>query len=344
MFLISLEQAINGDLFHMAKLFSIEKAELGSQWDHFIDRSPDRTIFAKTDYLLNVDCRIGTYFCFNSSELRGAIVLVESKDGSEVIIDDLVIYSGIYLGPPTNKQNQSQQLSERFEVVSFIADWLARTYSKIEFSLPPTVIDIRPFQWFNYGSDKNRYAIDVRYTSFLDISDFSIAKNLDEIGCYVQSSYSRKQQIRYAKKDGVTTEEFTDFKLFIDFYILTMQRQNINIIHDKMDKMKNLIGALIKKEKGKMFISKDRIGNIGSVAVYGLDGREAWYLFGASDPNMRNTPTGTAVLWDAFDRLAKCGITTVDLEGVNSPKRGWFKLSFGGTLKPYYSISNTISV
>lgn len=327
----------------MAKLFSIEKAELGSQWDHFIDSSPDRTIFSKTDYLLNVNCRIGTYYCFNSSELRGAIALVESQDGSEAIIDDLVIYSGIYLGPPTNKQNQSQQLSERFEVTSFIANWLARTYSKIEFSLPPTIIDIRPFQWFNYGSDLNRYAIDVKYTSFLDISDFLTANTLEEISCYVQSSYSRKQQIRYAQKDGVTTEEFIDVKLFIDFYILTMQRQNIQIIHEKMDKMENLIIALIKNKKAKMFISKDRIGNIGSAAVYGLDGGKAWYLFGASDPNMRSTPTGTAVLWDAFDRLAKCGVTTIDLEGVNSPKRGWFKLSFGGSLKPYYSISNTFS-
>jgi hypothetical protein len=292
---------------------------------------------------LNVDSRIRTYYCFNSSELRGAIVLVESQDGSEAIIDDLVIYSGIYLGPPTNKQNQSQQLSERFEVTSFIADWLARTYSKIEFSLPPTVIDIRPFQWFNYGSDRNRYAIDVRYTSFLDISDFLTANALEEIGCYGQSSYSRKQQIRYAQRDGVITEEFIDVNLFIDFYILTMQRQNIHLIHEKIDKMKNLIAALIKNEKAKMFISKDRGGNIGSAAVYGLDGREAWYLFGASDPNMRNTPTGTAVLWDAFNRLAKCGITTIDLEGVNSPKRGWFKLSFGGSLEPYYSISNLIS-
>ena len=165
----------------------------------------------------------------------------------------------------------------------------------------------------------------------------------EEISCYVQSSYSRKQQIRYAQKDGVTTEEFIDVKLFIDFYILTMQRQNIQIIHEKMDKMENLIIALIKNKKAKMFISKDRIGNIGSAAVYGLDGGKAWYLFGASDPNMRSTPTGTAVLWDAFDRLAKCGVTTIDLEGVNSPKRGWFKLSFGGSLKPYYSISNTFS-
>jgi len=26
------------------------------------------------------------------------------------------------------------------------------------------------------------------------------------------------------------------------------------------------------------------------------------------------------------------------MEGVNSPHRGWFKLSFGGDIRPYYQI------
>jgi hypothetical protein len=36
--------------------------------------------------------------------------------------------------------------------------------------------------------------------------------------------------------------------------------------------------------------------------------------------------------------LALEGIAEVDLEGVNSPRRGWFKLSFGGALLPYYEL------
>ena len=43
--------------------------------------------------------------------------------------------------------------------------------------------------------------------------------------------------------------------------------------------------------------------------------------------------------WLAWSRLfTDHGIKHIDLEGVNSPKRGWFKLSFGGTLENYYSI------
>ena len=33
------------------------------------------------------------------------------------------------------------------------------------------------------------------------------------------------------------------------------------------------------------------------------------------------------------------GVKFVNLEGVNSPFRGWYKLSFGGNLKPYYRLT-----
>jgi len=48
--------------------------------------------------------------------------------------------------------------------------------------------------------------------------------------------------------------------------------------------------------------------------------------------------SGTIVLWDALKALEKSGVSEVDFEGVNSPARGWFKLSFGGDLRPYYEV------
>jgi lipid II:glycine glycyltransferase (peptidoglycan interpeptide bridge formation enzyme) len=74
------------------------------------------------------------------------------------------------------------------------------------------------------------------------------------------------------------------------------------------------------------------------MAVMGLDARRAYYLFGASDPALRDSHCGSAVLWDAFCFLASSGVAEVDLEGVNSPRRGWFKLSYGAALVTYYEL------
>ena len=52
----------------------------------------------------------------------------------------------------------------------------------------------------------------------------------------------------------------------------------------------------------------------GSIAVYVIDQLKAYYMFGASDPALRNSPTGTAVLWDAFSELAKVGVKKLILK------------------------------
>ena len=87
-----------------------------------------------------------------------------------------------------------------------------------------------------------------------------------------------------------------------------------------------------------MYFSYTKNGSIGSAACFAIDHIRAYYLFGASDSNLRDSHTGTAVLWDSFAKLNHYGVNEVDLEGVNSPDRGWFKLSFGGDIVPYYHI------
>ena len=77
------------------------------------------------------------------------------------------------------------------------------------------------------------------------------------------------------------------------------------------------------------------------MAVFLLGHNTAYYLFGANDPDMRNQHTGTAVIWDSFHILSEMNINTVDLEGINSPNRGWFKTSFGGRIIPYYKITKS---
>ena len=44
------------------------------------------------------------------------------------------------------------------------------------------------------------------------------------------------------------------------------------------------------------------------------------------------------VLWDGFELLRLSGVSEIDLEGMNSPSRGYFKLSFGGDIIPYYHL------
>lgn len=323
----------------MAKTYRLQPTTLGTEWDLFAAASESGTIFSASAYLTHIHRRLGIYYCYNADELRAAIAVIESADGENAVMDDLVIYGGPFFGPPTNGQNHAQRISEHFEISTFIADALASRYRTISFALAPSVTDVRPFLWHNYGQTHDRYAVDVRYTSYLDIADFAHAQKLEEIAAYADASSARRQQVRYARRDGVITEPFDDVGAFIAFYRMTMERQGEAVDPVKLDEMAELVNGLIDAEAARMFISHTRDGTPGSIAVYAFDQRRAYYLFGASDPALRDSPAGTAVLWDAFTALSKEGVTQVDLEGVNSPRRGWFKLSFGGDLRPYYQIS-----
>ena len=43
--------------------------------------------------------------------------------------------------------------------------------------------------------------------------------------------------------------------------------------------------------------------------------------------------------WEAFKHLARAfGINEIDLEGINSPRGGAFKLGFGGDIRAYYEL------
>jgi len=315
----------------------MEETELDDVWDDFVRRSPNGTGMLLSAYLKAVAVNKKAYYCYKSKELMGAVLLPVSDDGRRAIEHDFIIYSAlIYRDFPF--LNRSQQCSEQFKIQTCAAEFLMNTFEGICFSLHPSIVDIRAFLWVNYGSDLTQYESNIRYTSTVDISTFTSASKYEDLPIYQQASVARRQEIRYALKEGVVTEETIEIDRFVDYYARTMKRQGIEPEAKVLEEMSALLSALFQSGMLLMIASSNNHGMVGSMAAFLVDNKRAYYLFGANDPEMRNQHTGTAVLWDAFYILAGRGCNEVDLEGVNSPARGWFKLSFGGVIVPYYQI------
>lgn len=317
---------------------SLFKTKLDEKWDRSVARSENGTIFCSSQYLRNLDCNVSAYYYFRNQENRAGVLVIESQDGLDTYLHDFIIYNGIFFAPPQNRQNRSQIISEQFEISSFIAGELARTYKTVHMQLHPSITDMRPLLWWNYGTNEPQYTVDIRYTSYLNIEDFQGAEKLEDISTYLQASNARRQEIRYAIRDKVVTRKEFNADLFVGFYNETMKRQDIAVEKDVLDQMHYLITNLFAAGLGRMFVSYAAKGDPGSMVFFVTDNKRGYYLFGANDPEMRDSHTGTAVLWDAFHALSKEGVREIDMEGVNSPRRGWFKLSFGGDLRPYYRI------
>ena len=316
----------------------LEKTKLDDKWDELVLQSVNGTVFSLSQYLNNIEAMVSPYYYRRNQEIRAGVLVIEKDNGLDTCLHDFVIYNGIFFAPPQNKQNRSQITSEQFDISTFVAAELAGIYKSVHLQLHPTILDIRPFLWFNYGTDYPKYSVDVRYTSYLNIEDFSRAEKLEDISTYLQASNARRQEIRYAIRDKVVTKQEFNPDLFVNFYNETMKRQDIAVEESVLNQMKFLVTNLFKANTGRMFVSYLSSGEPGSMAFFAMDSKRGYYLFGANDPALRDSHTGTAVLWDAFYVLSKEGIKEIDMEGVNSPYRGWFKLSFGGDLQPYYQI------
>jgi hypothetical protein len=322
----------------MASKYSLQKTEPGRAWDQSVEASPNGTMFSLTDYLESCGCRFELLQCLKGQEKRALIALALNEEG-ECINDDLLIYNGIMYCPPTTNQNLSQQISEQFKLQEFVSEALAERYSRVEMSLHPSLVDVRAFLWHNYGEEKQKYEMNLRYTSHVRIDDLSSSENLDDVETYSNGSMSRRQQIRYAIQKSYRVELVMDTPKFMELYTMTMSRQEVEVQSKVIQRMKGLMDLLLEKGKGLLYACYDEEGALGSMAFMGLDSKRAYYVFGANDPEKRKGHSGTYVLWGAFEDLSKRGFKEVDLEGVNSPARGWFKQSFGGSLDPYFSIA-----
>ena len=121
-------------------------------------------------------------------------------------------------------------------------------------------------------------------------------------------------------------------------YTETFEKQGITISQTQLLELRQLLTNLIKKNMLLMFISKNKLNTPTNCVLYVWDKHRAYYLFGASSTLNKSNHGGSFLLWKSFHHLNQSRILEVDLEGINSPNRGWFKLSFGGNINPYYQI------
>lgn len=322
----------------MKNKFTLERCELDHHWDSFIATSPHGSPFIHSQFIALLGVKYHAYYCCKGKEKIAAVLLIVDESETQVIGHHDVIHDGI-AHRNISHLNRAQGHSELFAAQEYIAEYLAEHYTQVQLKLHPAIKDIRAFLWVNYHNDGPKYAVIPRYTSILELDEFAAPQDtLERSGNYNNSSVSRRQEIRYGIKKEVTLSESKDFALFAKYYGMTMARQGIEISTAQLDALAFRVKNLAQQGLLCMYQAQTREQEIGSFATYLLHQNMAYYFYGANHPDMRDSHTGTAVLWQAFPLLAQKGISRLDLEGINSPQRGWFKLSFGGNVEPYFHI------
>jgi hypothetical protein len=307
-------------------------------WDDFVSQSPHGTIFS---YSIYMDLAVNfwkVYWVKKGDQVKAGLALLLNKDGDQVLLDDLVIHNGLMFALDA-EQKATKARQSRFEITEFVIVWLTRKFQHIELSLAPQTEDLRPYLWHNYHSSNqsDRFDLDLRYTSYLDISSINI-DNEEESLIFNGLETLRQRNIREARKSHSKMVIMKNSELFVQSYTSMMNSKNNTQDKDKLKRLKRLIDGLIQKQMANIYLTQNKNGESIYISIFGWDNKRAYYLFGAPILEAKERYKGTISFWDAFQDLSKRGLKEVDLEGINSPQRGWFKLSFGGNVIPYYNV------
>jgi hypothetical protein len=322
---------------------SMERVGDDDAWDSLVQRSSQGTIFSESQYLRLVGRKCHRWWVKHGTRIKAGVCLVVSDDGRRCDLDDLIIYGGILFDTDPKRPVVNQRYDE-FRIVEYVAMHLADTYDSVDMALSPHFKDMRPFLWFGFNDNKMpKFVLDLRYTSYLDITDLREFEGHEEDSpVFARLEDQRRRNLRSAARDGATAVRTSDSRVLLSHYQSMMERQDDAQPADKLGAMRSLFDGLLEAGRGVIFQTLDARGTVLYTVMYAWDSKRAYYLFGAGQPDSKAAWQGTLANWAALKYLSQeRNLREVDLEGVNSPQRGWFKLGFGGDLRPYYQIHRT---
>ena len=326
----------------MSKFKIVEVKENIADWDKLVINSPEGTVFSLYNYLNNIGLDYKHYFVKKGNDIRAGFCFLVNKEDNEIIFDDLIIYNGI-LFALNDKQKETRQKSERYDITEEIIKFLEPKYKKMIFQLSPAFEDLRPFLWHNYHTEgvDDKFKIDIRYTSFVEVEDLFYKKSIEEDKVYQALDNRRQGDISKAQENGLTfVSQEVETQEFIRFYTQTLLSQDKQVDATYAQRMGRLIDETSKCGFLKKYAVKDAQNRTSYIVIFGIFKNVGTYIFGSGDAEVMERYDATYCIWEAIKDLNhNYGVSLIDMEGINSPQRGSYKLDFGGSITPYYKVS-----
>lgn len=306
------------------------KNEIENVYSNFIKFSSQKNIFCSKEILEFFFNDLDLYSIYKNDKIKSFVYLL--KDKNNFIISEPFIYSGIINHPKINMKN-SRYNNEVFKINELIINEIFNNYENINLNLSPNFLDARPFLWFNYGKhDKKKFLVTPCYTSIIDI------KSKEPIDVFNEIDDVKRRDINKVLKDKnykVTNQ--INLPLIKRFYEDTMKKNKGNFNKYAFNKIFDFMETQINKDKiiqTTVYYFEKPIYSV----LFLSDDNASCYLYGSGDVEIKNRYAGSLALWKAIEQSLDKKLSFIDLEGINSPYRGEYKLNFGGNIKDYYNI------
>ncbi len=301
-------------------------------WDLLVSTSDTASVFNYCNFLSVLETKIHYWGVFEKNELMAATTVQTDKSGNVIGPDkSFNYYQGILLSPLITRLPAHSRVRRELSAVGVLIEGLAATYNEIWLSLHPKFKDIRALQWFNYHQPENgTFDIDIRYTGILELNGIA---NRDALVSML--ARGRQGDFKKAMAKGITIRSISDASILNELHEKTFAQQDAD--RGYLDQLlQPLTRNALENEYGELLVAFTPEEIPVSASLFIWDRSTAYYLFGASDPDYRNTGAATLVLVESIWNAIKRKNIGVDFVGINSPNRGEYKTSFGAIPFPNF--------
>lgn len=230
----------------------------------------------------------------------------------------LTPYVGPFYIPRIVDEKTSNEITRKKNINKEFAKILGRL-SCIYYPFHYSNIDLQPFKWCDFD-------VGVKYTYILNLCDLDkVWKDMDR---------KRRNDISRCIKQGYNTR-LGEIDKFIDLNRKTIERQNVEILSDKI--WLKIFDICKKNNCCEIFTAyKDQIA-VASVFIV-WDNKRCYYLGSGID----NASEGAMsfVMWDAMKYTKeKLNLNEFDFTGSDTVGLEFFIRKFGGDIVPFFYIS-----
>jgi hypothetical protein len=300
-------------------------------WDEFVAASPQGNVFCATLFLDVLGAETEFWLVREGGNaLLGALVL--RKNGRVVRAPHpFTMYQGVLLSRGLAELPRHSRYQKLLRSMEFLFAELEQRCDSISFCLHHSLEDLRAFSWFHYHEpEKGQFRIDLRYTGLLDTAHLK-----DWEGFIDSLRRLRQREYRKACSSGLTVRISRDVETLQRLHDLTFARQGLASSEAEQHLLRSITQAALEHGFGELLECVERGGKVTASTLFLYDRSCAYSLFGATDPEDRDTGSYTYLI---LENLRRCRerVALVDFVGINSPNRGDYKLSFNFEPRPYF--------
>lgn len=244
-----------------------------------------------------------------------------------------------YFGPMWSHEAWSKSITSRMSDAQScygrITEHLVGLYESLEFELHPSILDVRFFDWWNYGEQGlPRFSIEPRYSAVIEnLGEYSDETLLGNMRKWRRIEVRRaKAQEQYEISRVVTPD------VFLEIRRETFAKQGENESATERESIEALFSMVDSDGAFATGVIDTLSGEIVAANLVVDGGGVSNLVLSALRSSHRRDGVGPLATFSAITSSRMRGMHTFDFNGANSPRRGDDKHSYGAIPQLYFRL------